>query len=146
MVAPTNSVNSCFGCTLVTYRLISPNIDQNNDCSVSNNLKDKVQKEKLFNTNTYTFQIIQFFPRHTKSFTWRRWMVFITIKAIYIEYYFGETLSICFRFEPIDIQHTNKISKPVCARLSLFKPPKDIFWRYFFGHLSLKNFVSVPWL
>lgn len=41
MVLPTNAVNSCFGSTLVTWSEIRPNIDQNNDCSVSNSLKNK---------------------------------------------------------------------------------------------------------
>lgn len=64
MVAPTNSVNSCRAFTLVTQRLMSPNIDQNNDWSVSNNLKKRTQKEQLYNNNTGTFQVL---PKHTQG-------------------------------------------------------------------------------
>lgn len=64
MVEPTNSVNLWSGFTLVTWREIRPNIDQNNDCSVWNSLKSKQQyikqcaAEKL--TDTLIFVRITF--------------------------------------------------------------------------------------
>lgn len=39
IVAPTNSVNLWSAWTFVTYKLIRPNMDQNKDCNVSNNLE-----------------------------------------------------------------------------------------------------------
>lgn len=42
MVAPTNSVNTWSGWTLVTYKLINPKMDQKRDWRVSKSLEEMI--------------------------------------------------------------------------------------------------------
>lgn len=138
MVAPTNSVNSCLAFTLVTQRLMSPNIDQNNDCSVSNNLKERTQKEQLYN-NTGTFQVL---PKHTQGldstemdesyhnigniwniFRGKQWLNVSNLSQIY---------------------NNASINKPANKRLILFKLLRDNVLDIVFWTLPLKYFDPLP--